>query len=397
MSPLAAPGRFSRCWDEIRKGISATALVWRVAFMAHLARTGAASSCTRRGASGPRAWRSAGRPRPAGQRGGGRATFPAQQRSLADEATIARGKTLYEINCRACHGADLRGGDIGGPNLLRSQLVLNDQHGELILPVVKNGRQNPGHAADAGAAARRGRRQGGRRVHPQRRLHDARPGLAAAGRRSRAQHRGRRRQGGRGVTSPPSARRATRRPAICRASRRASRARCSCRTHWITGGGGRGAAAPRRPGARPVTVTVTPSNGSKIEGRLVRIDDFFVVIATEDGTHADVPAHRRHAEGARSTIRSRASQAADRLHRQRHSRRDRLSGDPEMTLETIVLVTSLVDGSGRCSRSGADRHTGAGARRAAPPATPTAKPAPRPPAPAVGSGSMAAASIRPPS
>src|SRR4029453_11450415 len=81
---------------------------------------------------------------PQGGRGRGQATFPAQQRTLADPAGIARGKTLFEINCRLCHGADLRGGDMGGVNLLRSDLVLRDQHGELILPVVKGGRQNPG-------------------------------------------------------------------------------------------------------------------------------------------------------------------------------------------------------------------------------------------------------------
>ena len=129
---------------SIRKGITAAALAWGVAFMAHLAAqapqtppAGAPAPAPQGGAQPP-----AGRG--GGQRGGGRATFPAQQRSLADPKIIARGKTLYEINCRACHGADLRGGDIGGPNLLRSQLVLNDQHGELILPVVKNGRQTPG-------------------------------------------------------------------------------------------------------------------------------------------------------------------------------------------------------------------------------------------------------------
>ncbi|HZB24801.1 MAG TPA: cytochrome c, partial [Vicinamibacterales bacterium] len=60
-------------------------------------------------------------PLPAGRGGQGRgATFPAQQRAPGDPAVVAKGKTLYEINCRACHGADLRGGDIGGPNLLRS-------------------------------------------------------------------------------------------------------------------------------------------------------------------------------------------------------------------------------------------------------------------------------------
>src|SRR5262245_45890690 len=76
--------------------------------------------------------------------GGGQAIFPAQQRPPGDPAAIARGKALYDINCRACHGVDLRGGDMGGPNLLRSQLVLNDQFGELIAPVLQTGRQNPG-------------------------------------------------------------------------------------------------------------------------------------------------------------------------------------------------------------------------------------------------------------
>src|SRR4051794_3679830 len=69
---------------------------------------------------------------PAG-RGRGPATFPAQQRPPGDPAAIARGQQIYAGTCRACHGADLRGGDMGGPNLLRSQLVLNDQDGELIL------------------------------------------------------------------------------------------------------------------------------------------------------------------------------------------------------------------------------------------------------------------------
>ena len=78
----------------------------------------------------------AGQP-PGGGRGRGGQSFPAQQRKLADPAVVERGGTLFGINCRLCHGADLRGGDMGGVNLLRSPLVLNDQEGELIYPVVK--------------------------------------------------------------------------------------------------------------------------------------------------------------------------------------------------------------------------------------------------------------------
>ena len=67
------------------------------------------------------------------------ATFLAQQRALPAAEVIARGETLYQVNCRACHGADLRGGDQGGPNLLRSGIVLNDINGEVIGEVVSQG------------------------------------------------------------------------------------------------------------------------------------------------------------------------------------------------------------------------------------------------------------------
>lgn len=67
-------------------------------------------------------------------------TFPAQQRAPGDPALIERGRGLYGLTCRACHGQDLRGGDLGGPNLLRSQLVLNDKAGEAIGPVIREGR-----------------------------------------------------------------------------------------------------------------------------------------------------------------------------------------------------------------------------------------------------------------
>ena len=67
------------------------------------------------------------------------ATFPAQQRALPSAETVERGDGLYQVNCMACHGADLRGGDQGGPNLLRSAIVLNDIEGELIGEIVRSG------------------------------------------------------------------------------------------------------------------------------------------------------------------------------------------------------------------------------------------------------------------
>jgi cytochrome c oxidase cbb3-type subunit 3 len=60
-------------------------------------------------------------------------------RPPADPAALDRGKALYGVQCNFCHGSDARGGE-GGPNLLRSELVLNDKRGELIATVVQNGR-----------------------------------------------------------------------------------------------------------------------------------------------------------------------------------------------------------------------------------------------------------------
>jgi len=41
----------------------------------------------------------------------------------------------------------LRGGDLGGPNLLRSQVSLSDQNGELILPIIQGSRREAGMPA----------------------------------------------------------------------------------------------------------------------------------------------------------------------------------------------------------------------------------------------------------
>ena len=64
-------------------------------------------------------------------------------RAPGDPVAIERGRSSYSTNCAFCHGADARGGD-GGPSLLRSSVVLDDQGGELIGPVVQNGRADRG-------------------------------------------------------------------------------------------------------------------------------------------------------------------------------------------------------------------------------------------------------------
>jgi cytochrome c oxidase cbb3-type subunit 3 len=60
----------------------------------------------------------------------------------ADSATIARGKTAFQSSCGFCHGEDARGGR--APDLIRSPLVNHDEGGNLISPVIRNGRPDKG-------------------------------------------------------------------------------------------------------------------------------------------------------------------------------------------------------------------------------------------------------------
>ena len=114
---------------------------------------------------------------------GGVASFPAQQRDPADPAIVAKGRAIYDTECRSCHGADLRGGERGGPNLLRSQVVLNDREGESILPVIQGSHKD--RLSPAGVDRRRC--EGARRLYSQRARACAGTGRAAAGAASRAE------------------------------------------------------------------------------------------------------------------------------------------------------------------------------------------------------------------
>jgi cytochrome c oxidase cbb3-type subunit 3 len=55
-----------------------------------------------------------------------------------DEAAAKKGEPLYKQHCGACHGERARGAQ--APNLVRSVVVLHDDKGEEIGPVIKNGR-----------------------------------------------------------------------------------------------------------------------------------------------------------------------------------------------------------------------------------------------------------------
>jgi cytochrome c oxidase cbb3-type subunit 3 len=207
---------------------------------------------------------------------------PGQKRPPGDPAQIARGKTLYGIACTSCHGADLRGGDLGGPNLLRSQVALSDQDGELIVPIIQGGRQNSGmpavpmSPADAKAVAAYIRNEVGTigsqgkppsigKPAPSILVGDASAGQAYfAAKCSRCHSSTGDLQGIATRISDPKLLQNT----------------------WVAGGRGRrfGPTVPTPGSRRTITVTITEPSGESVEGRLVRIDDFFVTVALPDGT-----------------------------------------------------------------------------------------------------------------
>jgi len=226
-------------------------------------------------------------PAPPAAAGGGRrgvgGFVPGQQRPPGDPAQIARGKTLYGINCTGCHGADLRGGDLGGPNLLRSQVALSDRDGELIVPIIQGSRQSSGMPAipvspeDGKALAayvRSVEETIGRQGTPPSVgvaplnvvVGDAREGQAFFAAKCAACH------------SPTGD--------LSGIAARISDPRMLQNT-WVAGGGRggrRGGAAADTSSRRTVTAAVTLASGEVLQGRLVRIDDFLVTIALADGS-----------------------------------------------------------------------------------------------------------------
>lgn len=65
--------------------------------------------------------------------------------SKVDAAAAARGRKVFAPTCGFCHGADAAGKS--APDLIRSQLVLHDEGGSLIGPVIHNGRPDRGMPA----------------------------------------------------------------------------------------------------------------------------------------------------------------------------------------------------------------------------------------------------------
>jgi cytochrome c oxidase cbb3-type subunit III len=232
-------------------------------------------------------------PAPAGRgqgEGRGMATFPAQQRPPGNPELIARGKPLFVANCSACHGVDLRGGVTGGPNLLRSPVVLMDQKGELILPIVHGARAERGMPAlplpDADVLAiaeyihsvlATARNQGAPPESdaplPNALVGDAKAGEVYFAAKCSSCHSPTDDLAGIGSKIPEAK---------------------ALQNYWVIGGegGGRGGRSGRGVTAsgtgtsarRTVTATVTLPNGEKVHGQLARLDNFLVTLLLDDGS-----------------------------------------------------------------------------------------------------------------
>lgn len=230
----------------------------------------------------------AGAPPQGGGRIGGIGIGAYPQRTVEDPAAVDRGKAAYGANCAFCHGADTRGGD-GGPSLLRSSVVLDDEHGEGIGPVVQKGRPDRGmpafsmtseQIADIAAFLHTFRVAGYdvSRDRPESIVvGDAAAGGALFRTRCASCH------------SPEGDLRGL-------ASRLAD-PRLLQQT-WLMPGSvlGRGAPPPSNP--RPPRVSVTLPSGAKVEGELERLDDFTVSLRQADGQRRSF----RLTDGARAEV-----------------------------------------------------------------------------------------------
>jgi cytochrome c oxidase cbb3-type subunit 3 len=217
---------------------------------------------------------------PAGGRGpAGAGGYAYPSRPPGDPASIARGKTLYDTNCSFCHGEDARGGAQGGPNLIRSDVVLRDQNGELLAPVIQNGRPDLGmpkftlsntDASDLSAFLHSfgiNSRDPARKRPPSIVVGDAKSGEAYFKAKCSSCHSvtGDLKDIGARIGDPRTLQQTWLMPVV-----------------YIARGGTTSVSAATK--VPPVTVTVTLPDGKRVEGRLGRIDDFIVTLTEADGT-----------------------------------------------------------------------------------------------------------------
>jgi mono/diheme cytochrome c family protein len=196
---------------------------------------------------------------------------------------LIRGKALYDATCASCHQVDMRGTPDGkNPNLLRSGVALRDEGGVLIgervakhtprLNIVPPDMTaiaeyiHSVHATMGGQGSPPGRNPTNVKLEVL--VGDAAQGQTAFDARCGQCH---------STTGN-----------LAKIGSRFGDAR-ALQNAWVSGstsvfGGGRGGG-----GGAGVPATVTLANGQKLQGTLVRQDDFNVVINLPDGTRRVIP------------------------------------------------------------------------------------------------------------
>jgi mono/diheme cytochrome c family protein len=209
-------------------------------------------------------------------------------RPVPPKDAVERGQRAFVATCGFCHGASAKGGE-SGPDLVRSPLVLDDESGDQVGPVILKGRpekgmpsfsMTPAQIADI-ASFLRERTQAAidRRAYA---LQDIVTGDAKAG----------------------------------QAYFTAKCAACHSPTADLAGIANRFQPAalqarflyPRGRGLRPSQVTVTLPSNQSMSGTLERIDDFTVGLRDSEGYYHSWPR-----EGARVEIRDPLAEHANLL------------------------------------------------------------------------------------
>ncbi|HXU48668.1 MAG TPA: cytochrome c [Candidatus Binatia bacterium] len=214
-----------------------------------------------------------------GRRGG----FPQYTRQLAPEDVLARGKSLYDAQCSSCHAPDMRGVlEKNGPNLLQSADTMMDQQGEKVAAAVAA--HNPpinlpqdDTSAIAAYIHSIQATMGGQGSPPGRNpvgltynilVGDPVAGQAAFTRLCSSCH---------SVTGDLAGI-ATKFPDPR-----------TLQNTWVGGSSTGGGFFGRGGGASGMQATVTMPDGEKIEGKIVRKDDFIVILTLADGTRRSIP------------------------------------------------------------------------------------------------------------